>query len=145
MTYLDTSLVIASLIRERRSEAVLAWISSFDGPQFAVSPWVNTEVASALALNVRTQAISQSTQNQAWASWQIFLRDSMYNIDITEPAFDMAAEYCADPVLALKAGDALHLAVAQSAGLAVATLDRGMLSAGLALGISIFNPVEVAL
>ena len=56
---------------------------------------------------------------------------------MTADAFDLAASYAARHDLALRAGDALHLAVASAHGLTLVTLDERMAKAAPELGVPV--------
>lgn len=77
-------------------------------------------------------------RNAAWHNWQQLRGKSLGEIEVSPDHFKTAAGFCARPDLGLRAGDGLHLAIAQSAGLSLLTLDRSMAVAALQLGI----PVE---
>ncbi len=103
-----------------------------------VSEWCDTEVSSALALKLRTGALSVEKRAEALAMWRGW-RDRVLTLSSVAPRhFTIAAGFLDQHKLGLRAGDALHLAVAASAGRRIATLDRTMASAALELGI----PVE---
>ena len=56
--YLDTSLLVALLIREPRTPRVQAFFSADATKALLISPWTITEFASALALKERVRPIS---------------------------------------------------------------------------------------
>jgi uncharacterized protein with PIN domain len=69
-----------------------------------ISPWVVTELASALALQVRRGAITPQESQEAWERFGV-LRDQRLNtLPLAVEDFEAAAR------LALRAGVALHLA-----------------------------------
>ena len=75
MLYLDTSFAVALLITEAHSEQATRWLEAAD-PPLAVSAWVETEVSSALAANVRMHVITEQMQADALALWQIISREA---------------------------------------------------------------------
>ena len=62
----------------------------------------------------------------------------------TEDDFDLARSFLARHETALRAGDALHLAVAaNNRATAVYTLDKGMLGAGRRLGLRVRAGIRI--
>jgi predicted nucleic acid-binding protein len=56
-------------------------------------------------------------------------------LGVTAAAFHTAATFADQPALGLRAGDALHLAIASEHGATVYTLDRRLADAGPAVGV----------
>ena len=56
-------------------------------------------------------------------------------LPVSEHHFQIAARFADQASLGLRAGDAVHLAVASEAGFSVVTLDRKLAEAGAALGV----------
>lgn len=73
-----------------------------------------------------------------WNGWRQFRTDSLADIEVAPHHFEAAARMCDRPDLGLRAGDALHIAIAESGHLTLVTLDTRMADAALQLGI----PVE---
>lgn len=138
MYYLDTSAAVSAITEEAHSERIWGWLSRHDEAAVLVSSWVSTEVASALAIKLRTGALTLEGRAAARANWRNLRNTSLGLLVITEPHFEAASAFCDRHELGLRAGDALHLAVAGSAGLSLLTFDRTMAAAAPQLGI----PVE---
>lgn len=134
--YLDTSLLVAALIREAGTPAAKAYLSSCGGEPLLISRWAVTEFSSALALKVRTGTIDTSEQTAALIMFQRFvtLRLQIANIDPVD--FELAAAMSDDSAVPLRAGDALHLAVCKRLGTRLATFDAGMVTAANHHGVS---------
>ena len=62
------------------------------------------------------------------------LIDELVSIPVPVPAWDLAAGLCDRHELKLRAGDALHMAVASLGGHLLATLDRTMAEGGAGYG-----------
>lgn len=137
MFYLDTSAAVASITQEEHSERIWAWLSANAAAPILCSGWVATEVSSALSIKVRTGAFTLEQRVAAWNDWRRFRDTSLADIAVAPDHFEVAATLCDRPDLGLRAGDALHLAIAQSGGLSLVTLDRTMADAALQLGIAI--------
>jgi uncharacterized protein len=138
MFYLDASAAVAAIAREESSERIWQWFEDHADVPILCSGWTATEVSSALSIKVRTGAFSREDRLAAWNSWRQFRKASLAEIETAPDHFETAAAFCARPDLGLRAGDSLHLAIAQSGGLTLLTLDRSMANAALQLGI----PVE---
>lgn len=134
--YLDTSAAVPAFVRERASERVQAWLGRQPAGGVAISPWVIAEFSSALALKVRTAELSQDIFASAFAEWRRFTA-AVRLIEIVGRHFEQASQFCQRHELALRAGDALHLAIASAAGCTLVTLDEPMAKAALELGVPV--------
>lgn len=137
MFYLDTSAAVASIALEQHSESIWRWLGDHADAPILCSGWVATEVSSALSIKVRTGAFTLEQRVTAWNDWRRFRGASLADIAVVPDHFETAAAFCDRPALGLSAGDALHLAIAQSGGLALITPDRAMADAALQLGIAV--------
>lgn len=70
-------------------------------------------------------------------AWQTLRRSSLLTLAVTDDHFEIAAEFVTRQELGLRAGDALHLAIARDSGHTLATLDTRMASAAPLLGVSV--------
>jgi predicted nucleic acid-binding protein len=140
--YLDASVAVPLVASETHSDALLRWWTGVGPGLLTVSPWVTAEVVSALSLKVRVRAIDLAQRARAQATWNEYCERDFASVEIRQEDFEAVALFCADPERKLRAPDALHLAIAERAGLDVATLDHTMLSAAPALGIRAFSPLE---
>lgn len=135
MPYPDTSILVAALTSEPNGEQALVWLAEH-GDHLIISDWTIAEFASALALKQRTGRL-RADQRDAAAKWfRDLRRDVAEVIAVRRPNFRRAAELVAMPGSVLRAPDALHLAVAESNGLAIHTLDKDQATAGAAAGIA---------
>lgn len=124
--YLDTSLIVAALTAEPLTKIAQPYLSTAwpEGP--VLSAWTTTEVSAALSMKTRVGALAESERQAALATFRRFLRDSFICLPVVGDDFVAAANLADRPSVALRAGDALHLAVALRAGLVVHTLDHVM-------------------
>ncbi|NYT40041.1 type II toxin-antitoxin system VapC family toxin [Sphingomonas sp. R-74633] len=136
--YLDTSAVVAALVAEPHSPAVLAWLEAIEPGTVFISDWSHTEVASALSLKVRTGALTLELRAAAANAWHAMHRSNFPTLAVLPQHFETAARFTSQPDLGLRAGDALHVAIAREGGHRLVTLDREMADAALQLGV----PVE---
>jgi uncharacterized protein len=128
---------VASLARERHTDAALAWFKRQPPGSLAISPWVVTEVAGALSQKSRAREIDESHRLVLRRTWDALITSSLGPIAIEDRHFTRATEFLDQPGINLRAGDALHLAIAAENRLAIATLDRRMGDAALLLGIDV--------
>jgi predicted nucleic acid-binding protein len=135
--YCDTSLIIASMTREAHSPAVWQWLGTQSERRLYVSDWSDTEVSSALSLKVRTEQISAANRIQLMEAWRASIGTSYEQLGVSPENFATAARFIERYELGLRAADALHLAIAQSHGLAMATLDIRLRGAAIEYGVAV--------
>lgn len=135
--YLDTSAAVAAHTPESAMVRVQSWLAERDPSEVAISPWVETEFESALALKVRMGKLSLDERALVLAEWRRFRDLSIMVLPIDMRTFETAASYAARHELGVRAGDALHLAVASSYGCSLATLDQRMVQAAPELGVPV--------
>ncbi|MGK6355264.1 type II toxin-antitoxin system VapC family toxin [Sphingomonas sp. DT-207] len=138
MIYLDASLAVALLTPEEHSEQADAWFARQPVGSLFISGWVVTEVSSALALKVRSNALTLDRRAAALAAWNVLREASFLTLAVEDEHFEKAAQIADRYDLGLRGGDALHLAIARDAGCRLATFDKRMANAALELGV----PVE---
>jgi predicted nucleic acid-binding protein len=138
MFYLDASAAVAAITEEVHSESIWAWLAQHSDAAILISGWVTTEMSSALSIKVRTNTLKPAERNEAMANWRRFCAQSLGEVAVTSDHFETAASFCTRSELGLRAGDALHLAIAESAGLRLLTFDVRLSETAPQLGI----PVE---
>jgi uncharacterized protein len=137
MVYVDTSALVPMFIREPGSEAVVRWLES-SGERPAISEWTLVEFASAAALKVRTDQVTASLARQAVARMHEFARTHCTVATPGRDEFRRAADLAGRGSLKLRAGDALHLAIAEGiAASAILCLDEAMIGSARSLGIEV--------
>ena len=139
MIYIDTSALVPAFIREPKSEAVLAWIEA-SGESLVVSEWSITEFSSAAAIKVRTGKIASAMAKQARTRFLDFVQEHC-SIAVPQRAeFRRAAELAGDGNLKLRAGDALHLAIAEASRVQrILCLDEAMTAGAKKLGLDVVS------
>ncbi len=144
MLYLDTSVLVPLFVPEPLSEPVRAWfdVQATAGATLAISAWTLTEFASAMGIKVRDKGLKPEQAQTACALMRKLQLDSLRVFTPTRSAFERAAEYLAQHALGLRAGDALHLAIAQSENAdCFYTLDRRLIGAAHKLKLRVESPI----
>jgi predicted nucleic acid-binding protein len=133
--YADTSVVVAYYAPETHSaESERVLISA---TQRMISPLVITEVGSALRRKLLDKALAKADAQAAWQDFKQDLASGMFHIASVERRhYDHAAALIWQTSARLRTLDAIHLALADLAGLTVATSDEVMIHAGKDLGIA---------
>ncbi len=134
--YPDTSVLLAALIDDDLTEVARPWLA--ERPRLSLSAWTAAEFTSGIRLKVRRR---QLTEGQARRAEHLFdgliqapgLPEPLTNADVVEARRLVAAAE------ALRAPDALHIAVADRLGLAFVTLDKAQKAAALARGLSVVD------
>ncbi len=136
MVYVDTSALVPLFIREAMTDAVIDFLESSDESP-AISEWTMVEFASAAAIKVRAGQATAKLAAQATARMREFAQKHCTIAVPVREDFRRAAELAGSDTLKLRAGDALHLAIAESLGTKVILcLDQPMVASARALGMT---------
>ena len=137
MIYVDTSALVPVFIREPKSEAVIHWIES-SGERLAISEWSLVEFASAAAIKVRSGQTAANLAKQATARAHEFAQKHCTVAVPGREEFRRAAALAGADTLKLRAGDALHLAIAESlSARGILCLDDAMIESAKLLGMRV--------
>ena len=124
MIYIDTSVFVALCTKEQKSDDVAKWYTNSSVKMFS-STWAFTEFSSALSLKVRTSQITEKQSREAWKKFDALCQNDIELLPIESKTYYSAGILVVDSKSNLRAGDALHLAVAkQLKSKSLATLDK---------------------
>ena len=133
MIYFDTSVAVSLLVPEPRTADVKAWFAGLDGILVS-SDWLLSEFASAIAIKVRSRELTDGDARSVRREFEALTVSGLRIVPVSRAAFREAAGLAAQHKHGLRAGDALHLAVALEAGAkSIATLDGVMVANALRL------------
>ena len=139
MVYLDTSALVPMFIREPKTQAVLAWLESAGEP-VAVSDWALVEFASAASMKVRSRTVTAKFASGAIEQAHSFVRACCSVATPRHEEFQRAGELAGDSSGGLRAGDALHIAIAESMNArAILCLDDALAKGARALGMTVVS------
>ncbi|PDS81108.1 type II toxin-antitoxin system VapC family toxin [Rhizobium sp. L43] len=129
MFYIDTSVLIAAGTIESRTEDAQKWLAEFASEAMAVSGWTITEFSSAIALKTRNGQIDPADRGKALAMFRELCSTTFELLSISRAHFIDAARMTDQFGIGLRAGNALHLAIAISSDATLITLDKGLAKA----------------
>jgi uncharacterized protein len=121
--YIDTCVIISAVQVDAHTERICDWLSKRRASELVTSDWTLTETPSALGRLVRMKDISAEAAQTKWRDVQTWLADEFHVETPISSDFRKAAEYQTAWSLGLRAGDALHLAIADRLGITVVTTD----------------------
>jgi predicted nucleic acid-binding protein len=134
--YFDTSFLVPLILPEATSGRISAFVDTLPAQEFAVSHWTRVEFSSLLAREVRMGGFDAGRAAEADAQFEAMLRESFAVLLPDANDFGLAKQYLIRFETGLRAGDALHLAVAGNRRAeTIYTLDKRLLKAGAALGL----------
>ncbi len=142
MVYLDTSVLVPLFLPEPESDRIQRWMERQSGEVLSISEWTLTEFASALGLKVRAKFLDLAQAREAQKLFEKLAAQSFHVHVPTRADYVRATAFLGEYGLGLRAGDALHLAIAYNeAANAVYSLDRLFVSAGRKLKIKTVRPL----
>ena len=136
MNYVDTSVLVAALTIETNTLRAERWLTQAAGGDLVVSDWVVAEFSAALSIKLRVGTIELHQRDKALVAFATMINESLRVASIATDHFRTAARFAERYELGLRAGDALHLAIANNQSATLCTLGKGLARAGKALGIA---------
>ena len=136
-TYIDTSVWCAFCFNEIEVPAAKHWLANAELDDAATAVWTLTEFASAASQKLRAKNRNKASVAQAVKSFDNVV-SMTHQFDVMADDFLYAAELCSTSRTGLRAGDALHLAVALRRDCKfLASLDNVMNESAVQLGLKL--------
>jgi uncharacterized protein len=98
---------------------------------------VSAEFSSAVSLKIRTGEITVEQRAEIVSRWRRAVSAHFATADIEKRHFETAANMADNYALALRAGDALHIAIAQNTDCTLVTVDKQMAKAAIEVGVPV--------
>ena len=134
--YLDTSVLVSILTEESHTARSEQWLMAHGDDVKLISWWVDVEWNAAMSMKVRNRALDRESRALVDDAYSRLVDASFATIPLERRHF-IAASDLARRSDGLRAGDALHLAIADAEGCTVCTLDVGMARAAESLGLHV--------
>ncbi len=145
MCYFDTSFLTPLIREEKTSSRVARFIAGLPIGELAISQWTEVEVASLLARHARMGAIRSDEAREVNALFEHIVRRSFVVLSPGSGDYILARRYLRDYETGLRAGDALHLAIAGNRQAeAIYSLDKTMVKAGNILDLPVSTGIEIS-
>lgn len=138
MIYLDTSVLGALFFREPAAQEILSRLDSARETELVVSAWTLAEMASAGSIKARMGQITLRERSAGLAAFQHFVTDTLTLVEVDPGDFRTATALLDLPETALRAADALHLAITRRLRADFYTLDKRQAMAAGHFGIDLF-------
>ena len=136
MRYFDTSFLVPLILPEAYSEPIADFFEGLEADDLAINHWTRVEFSSLLAREVRMGGLDAGTAREAGSRFEEMINESFVVLLPTRDDFDRARDWLGHFETGLRAGDALHLAIAGNRSAdAVYSLDKQMITAGKTLGL----------
>lgn len=132
----DTSFLAPLILEEETSAKIETKFATLDLGALYINRWTSVEFASLIAREVRMGGLSESDANTALLQFDTLIGASFRVLQPEAADYELARLFIQNFATKLRAGDALHLAVAHNRNARVFyTLDKTLLHAALLLKI----------
>jgi len=134
--YFDTSFIAPLLLPEATSDAVEAFARSLRSGLLVTSTWTRVEFGSLVSRRVRMRELDEDQAAAVRMRFEQLLSESFHIVIPGGADYDTATVFVRNHKSGLRAGDALHLAVAHNhKTVMLYSLDTRMVEAAHMLGI----------
>lgn len=138
MLYFDTSFLPPLFLEEKTSRKIEAYVTTLSVGDLYLSHWTRLEFSSLVAREVRMRGLTPEEGQAVLLQFDQLVEESYRVILPTALDYELAREFLKQFATGLRAGDALHLAIASNHGATkILTLDEGMLKAGKQLKLPV--------
>lgn len=138
---LDTSAILPILIQEEATSAVQAYLATA-GQELLISDFAAAEVASALSRLLRTGLLDDVSATARLADFEAWRAATSTPVELHAADARLAYACVRRFDLALRAPDALHVAITRRLDATLVTLDRRMARAAAELGVDAHIPTK---
>ncbi|MDO9466775.1 MAG: type II toxin-antitoxin system VapC family toxin [Thiobacillus sp.] len=136
MLYFDTSFLAPLILEESTSTKIEAFFAKLPAGELYVSHWTRVEFASLIAREVRMGGLAEADAQLAIGQFDELVTESFQVLAPAVADYELAKAYIQHFATKLRAGDALHLAIASNHGAkTLYTLDAGLLNAAKLLKV----------
>ena len=143
MLYFDTSFLAPLILREPTSGKVETFLTRQPAGELAISHWTRAEFSSLIAREVRMGGLDRQAALDADAQFEAIVMESFVVLLPNADDFGLCKQYLQRYETGLRAGDALHLAVARNhRAQTIYSLDKTLLKAGKALGLPVATGIR---
>lgn len=130
MLHFDTSFLAPLILEEATSTRIEAFFARLPVGELYVSHWTRVEFTSLVAREVRMGGLAETDALRAVAQFDELVTESFQVVAPGVADYELAKAYIAHFATKLRAGDALHLAIAHNNGAKTFyTLDEELLNA----------------
>ena len=144
MLYFDTSFLAPLILEEATSAKIEAFFARLPAGELYVSHWTRVEFSSLIAREVRMGGLAESDALLVIAQFDELVADSFQVLAPGVVDYELAKAYIQNFATKLRAGDALHLAIASNHGAkALYTLDEGLLNAAKLLKVQASRGIRI--
>jgi len=141
--YFDTSFLAPLILPEATSDKIAAFVRRLPAEEFSVSQWTRVEFSSLIAREVRMGGLDTQVAVRADARFEAMLDESFSILLPDADDFGLAKRYLGRFETGLRAGDALHLAIAENhRAAAIYSLDKMLLKAGEILQLPVSMGIQ---
>jgi uncharacterized protein len=136
MLYFDTNFLVPLVRREPNTDRIAEFVEGLPKEQLAISHWARVELTSVLGRLVRMGELDHQEAVAADTRFETMVAGAFTVLTPTAADHELAKTYLKYFAIGLRAGDALHLAIASNnRARAIFTLDKVALAAGVVLGL----------
>ena len=144
MRYFDTSFLAPLILEEATSTKIEAFFAKLPVGELYVSHWTRVEFASLIAREVRMGGLAESDALLAIAQFDELVTDSFQIVTPGIADYELAKATIQHFATKLRAGDALHLAIASNHGAQTFyTLDEGLLNAAKLMKVHASRGIKI--
>lgn len=144
MLYFDTSFLAPLILEEATSTKIEAFFAKLPVGELYVSHWTRVEFASLIAREVRMGGLAEADALLAIAQFDELVTDSFQIVTPGIADYELAKAYIQHFATKLRAGDALHLAIASNHGAQTFyTLDEGLLNAAKLMKVHASRGIKI--